>query len=119
MNPMQTRWLWASFVTFAMICAVSAESYAIQITDPEKASTVRPGDTMKVKIRIPAGLPVSRVTDAFLEEERALEDKVERPLAVSSVVGPFDAEMLVPLEAAGPHRLLAVAQVRERRGFYV
>lgn len=116
---MRTRWLSSGVLIFVSILSVSAESSGIQITDPEKAATVRPGDTMKMKIRIPAGLPVAKVTYTLLKEDRAPEDKVEPPPSITADVGPFDAEMLVPLEAVGPYRLLAVAHVRERRGFYV
>src|SRR5438128_8543519 len=34
-------------------------------------------------------------------------------------MAPFEAEMLLPQEAVGSYRLLAVAQVKERRGFYI
>jgi len=74
---------------------------------------------MKLKIGIPSELPVAMVTYTLLEGDLALEEKVERPLSTASDMAPFEAEMLLPQEAVGSYRLLAVAQVKERRGFYI
>ncbi len=93
--------------------------FAFQLAEPKNGALVRPGGMMKMKVVIPPGLPVVQVTYALYEEDRAPEDKVEAPPQVVASAAPFDAEMLVPLEAAGGVRLLAVAQVAERRGQYV
>src|SRR5437879_13452406 len=78
---------------------------------------VRPGEAMKVKVSFQPRLPVVKVTYTHFEEERALDDiKVESPPMVEAMAAPFDAAMPVPVEAVGAMRLLAVAQVAERRG---
>src|SRR5207245_10881147 len=75
---------------------------------------------MKVKVRFQPRLPVVKVTYTLFEEERALDDiKVEAPPMVEATAAPFDAAMPVPVEAVGAMRLMAVAQVAERRGPYV
>jgi len=74
---------------------------------------------MKVKVAIPPGLPVGKVTYTLLEVDRALEDKVEAPPTFVTQAPPFEAEILIPQEAVGAMRLVAVAQVAERRGQYV
>src|SRR2546430_1729562 len=75
---------------------------------------------MKVKVRFQPGLPVVKVTYTLFEEDRALDDiKVEAPPMVEATAAPFDAALSVPAEAVGAMRLLAVAQVAERRGQYV
>jgi len=92
---------------------------AVEIIHPAKGTVVRPGATMKIKVTIPAGLPVAKVTYTLLEEDRAIEDKVELPLSTAADSAPFEADMTIPPEAVGSYRILAVAQVKERRGFYV
>src|SRR5437899_10628954 len=75
---------------------------------------------MKVKVRFQPGLPVVKVTYTLFEEDRALDDiKVEAPPTVEATGPPFDAAIPVPAEAVGAMRLLAVAQVAERRREYV
>src|SRR3989441_11210069 len=75
---------------------------------------------MKVKVRFQPGLPVVKVTYTLLEEARAWDDiKVEAPPPVEATGPPFDAAIPAPAEAVGAMRLLAVAQVAERRGQYV
>jgi hypothetical protein len=102
------------------LAAFESEAVAFQVSEPGKGAVVRPGEAMKVKVRFQPGLPVVKVTYTLLEEERALDDiKVEAPPTVEATAAPFDAAMPVPVEAAGAMRLLAVAQVAERRGQYV
>jgi hypothetical protein len=100
--------------------AIDSEAVAFQVSEPGKGAVVRPGEAMKVRVRFQPGLPVVKVTYTLFEEERALDDiKVEAPPMVEAMAAPFDAAMLVPVEAVGAMRLLAVAQVAERRGQYV
>ena len=107
-------------MAFALTLAIQApEAFAFQLTEPKNGAMVRPGGMMKIKVAIPPGLPVVKVTYTLYEEDRAPEDKVESPPQVVAPAAPFEAEMLVPLEAAGGVRLLAVAHVAERRGQYV
>ena len=116
---MRTRWSSAVLVNLTIVSVAYGELSSIQITAPEKSAVFRPGTAIKIAIDIPPGLPVAQVTYSLLEQDQALEDKVERPLSSTSEMAPFEAELPIPLEAIGPYRLLAVAQVRERRGFYV
>ena len=116
---MRRKWLLAILLNVLIASSADRESAGIQITAPEKAAVVRPGTLMKLKIGIPSGLPVAMVTYTLLEGDLALEEKVERPLSTASDMAPFEAEMLLPQEAVGSYRLLAVAQVKERRGFYI
>ena len=116
---MRRKWLLAILLNVLIVSSADRESAGIQITVPEKAAIVRSGTLMKLKIGIPPGLPVAMVTYTLLQGDLALEDKVERPLSIASEMAPFEAEMLLPQEAVGSYRLLAVAQVKERRGFYV
>jgi hypothetical protein len=117
---MSGRWFAAvlSAILAYVIGACGSAAEAIQITDPPKGAVIRPGPT-KLRIAIPDGLPVAKVTYTFLEADRALEDKVEAPPSVTAEAPPFEAELVIPPEAVGAFRLLAVAQVNERRGFYV
>src|SRR5206468_4736407 len=63
---------------------------------------------------------VVKVTYTLFEEDRVLDDiKVEAPPMVEATAAPFDAALPVPAEAVGAMRVLAVAQVAERRGQYV
>lgn len=94
------------------------EAVAFQLAEPRNGAVVKAGDTMKVKVDL-LGLPVVKVTYTLYEEDRAPEDKVEAPPQVVAQSAPFEAEVPVPLEAVGGMRLLAVAQVAERRGQYV
>lgn len=94
------------------------EAFAFQLAEPRNGVVVQAGNTMKVKVDL-LGLPVVKVTYTLYEEDRAPEDKVEAPPVVVAQSAPFEAEVPVPLEAAGGMRLLAVAQVAERRGQYV
>ena len=106
----------------ASACALVMQAVgvcAFQLVEPGNGSVIRPGDVMKVKVEIPPGLPVVQVTYTLYEEGRALEDKVEAPSQVVAQERPFEAALQVPIEAAGGLRLLAVAQVAERRGQYV
>jgi len=116
---MRTRWLAAILVNLIIVSLAHGESFSIQISAPEKSAALRPGTSMKTGIDVPAGLPVSKVTYTLLEEDRALEDKMELPPSSSSDLAPFQADLPIPQEAVGPYRLLAVAQVKERRGFYI
>jgi hypothetical protein len=106
----------ASALTFAI---QSSEAFAFQLVEPKNGAMVRSGGTMKVKVDIAPGLPVVKVTYTAYEEDRAPEDRVEYPLQVVTQSAPFEAEVPIPIEAAGGMRLLAVAQVAERRGQYV
>jgi hypothetical protein len=112
----KVSWLMASALTLAI---QAPEAFAFQLAEPKKGAMVRPGGMMKMKVAIPPGLPVVKVTYTLHEEDRAPEDKVEPPPQVVALAAPFEAEMMVPLEAVGGVRLLAVAQVAERRGQYV
>ena len=116
---MRRKWVLAVLLNVLIVSSADRESAGIQITAPEKAAVVRPGTLMKLKIGIPSGLPVAMVTYTLLEGDLALEEKVQRPLSTASDMAPFEAEMLLPQEAVGSYRLLAVAQVKERRGFYI
>ena len=116
---MQSRWLWALVLQFLVIPPAFGELAGIQITAPEKGAVVRPGALLKMKVDTLQGLPVSQVTYVLLEEDRALEDKVEPPPSTLVEIAPFEAEITVPQEGVGPHRLLAISRIRERRGFYV
>lgn len=108
----------ALVATLGVTMATAADD-SIRLTEPSQGSSVRPGIMMKAKVQIPAGMPVAKITYMMLEEDQALEDKVEPPLAIISETPPFEAEIPVPADAIGGYRLLAVAQVRERRGFYI
>jgi hypothetical protein len=114
--------LWSASAVLGAVFAIAgyaSESSAIELIEPKRGAVVRPGDMMKVKIGVPAGLPVVKVTYTLLEQDRALEDKVEAPPVVVVATAPFEAEFPVPIELAGGARLLAVAHVAERRGQYV
>lgn len=107
-------------MAFAVALAIQAsEVFALQVTEPKNGTLIKPGDVMKVKVEIPPGLPVVQVTYTLYEEDRAPEDKVEAPPQVVAQSAPFEAAIPIPVEAAGGMRLLAVAQVAERRGQYV
>ena len=54
-----------------------------------------------------------------MEEDRALEDKVESPLSISTAAPPFDVDLAIPADSAGAMRVVAVAEVAERRASYV
>jgi hypothetical protein len=116
---MQSRLLWALLFQFLVVPAAFGELAGIQITTPEKGAVVRPGASLKMKVDILQGMPVSQVTYVLLEEDRALEDKVEPPPSTLSEIAPFEAEIVVPQDGVGPHRLLAISRIRERRGVYV
>lgn len=104
----------------AMTLAIQApEVCAFQVAEPGTGAVVRPGETMKIKVEIPSGLPVVHVVYTLYEEDRAPEDTVEAPPRVVAQSAPFEAALQVPIEAAGGMRLLAVAHVAERRGQYV
>lgn len=111
-----------ALAVLAVVVAVgcfSSEVSAIQLIEPKTGALVRPGEGMKVKVSIPPGMPVEKVTYTLLEQDRALEDKVETLPVVVAESSPFEAEMPIPMELAGGVRLLAVGQVAERRGQYV
>ena len=117
---------WLALVGSAVTMAgATCESLAItflpyRITEPRNGAVIRPGTMMKVKVGFPSPVtPVVKVTYTLLEEDRALEDKVEAPPRVTGASAPFEAEILVPPEAVGGMRLLAVAEVAERRGSYI
>jgi K319-like protein len=99
--------------------ASGIEVAALEIIRPAKGSVVRPGATMRIQVTVPPGLPVAKVTYTLMEEDRAIEDKVESPLSTVADSAPFEADMTMPPEAVGSYRILAVAQIKERRGFYV
>src|SRR5438093_3575945 len=102
------------------LAATESDAFAFQVSEPGRGVAVRPGEAMKVKVRFQPGLPVVKVTYTLFEEERALDDiKVDTPPLVEATAAPFDAAMPVPVEAVGAMRLVAVAQVAERRGQYV
>src|SRR2546428_3937511 len=85
-----------------------------------KGALIRSGEAMKSRVRFQRGLPVVKVTYTLFEEDGGLDDiKVEAPPTVEAPGPPFDAAIPVPAEAVGAMRLLAVAQVAERRGQYV
>jgi hypothetical protein len=104
----------------ALTLAIQApEAFAFQVAEPKSGTVVKAGEAMKVKVEVPPGLPVVQVTYTVYEEDRAPEEKVEAPLSVTAPAAPFEAELPIPVEAAGGMRLVAVAQVAERRGKYV
>ena len=110
---------WAGLAAVASLAITPSESLAVQLAEPRNGAVVKAGEAMKVKVAIPPGLPVVKVTYTLYEEDRAPEDRVEAlPTAVAQAA-PFGAEVPVPLEAVGRMRLVAVAQVAERRGQYV
>jgi len=105
---------------FAVALVIQAsEVFALQVTEPKNGTVIKPGEVMTVKVEIPPGLPVVQVTYTLYEEDRAPEDNVEAPPKVVAQSAPFEATIPIPVEAAGGMRLLAVAQVAERRGQYV
>ena len=118
---------WVGFRVWAVLAgalwtlaAVESDAFAFQVSEPGEGAVVTPGEAMKVKVRFQPRLPVVKVTYTLFEEERALDDiKVEAPPMVEATAAPFDAAMPVPVEAVDAMRLLAVAQVAERRGQYV
>jgi hypothetical protein len=96
-----------------------AHAWAIEITQPVKGAVVRPGSILKIKLSFPDSLPVTRVTYSVVEEDVALDDRIDPPPSVTADTTPFSAELPVSQEAIGPYRLLAVAEIKERRGSYV
>ncbi len=109
----------ALVVSASVLAVETATTFAFQLAEPKNGAVVKPGESLKVKVAIPPGLPVVKVTYTLFEEDRAPEDKVEALPMVESQSTPFEAKMPVPAEAVGGMRLLAVAQVAERRGQYV
>jgi hypothetical protein len=105
-------------VAFWMVLA-AANAWGIEIIAPTKGAIIRPGATLKIKLGFPDSMPVARVTYSLVEEDGALDDRVEPPPSVTAESAPFDAELQVSSEAIGPYRLLAVAEIKERRSFYV
>lgn len=102
------------------LAMLAPEALAFQLAEPKSGAVVKPGEAMKVKVLIPPGLPVVKVTYTLFEEDRPLDDiRVEAPPSVTAQDAPFEAELPIPLESAGAVRLLAVASVAERRGQYV
>ena len=102
-----------------MLAAQASDASAFQLAEPKNGAVVKAGGAVKVKVKIPPGLPVVKVTYTLYEEDRAPEDRVEAlPTAVVQSA-PFEAEVPVPIETLGGVRLVAVAQVAERRGQYV
>jgi len=93
---------------------------AFQLAEPEAGTVVKSGDMMRVKVAVPPGLPVVKVTYTLFIEERPLDDiKVETPPSATAQAAPFEADLPIPLESVGAARLLAVAEMAERRGQYV
>jgi hypothetical protein len=110
---------WAVLASAVSLAMTPSESLAFQLTEPKNGAVVKAGEAMKVKVAFPPGLPVVKVTYTLYEEDRAPEDRVEAlPTAVVQAA-PFGAEVRVPPETVGGVRLVAVAQVAERRGQYV
>lgn len=110
---------WAVLAWAFPLAIPVSESLAFQLAEPKNGAVVKAGAVMKMKVAIPPGLPVVKVIYTLYEEDRAPEDRVEAlPTAVAQAA-PFGAEVPVPLEAVGRMRLVAVAQVAERRGQYV
>ena len=113
-----------SLVSLAMVSALALatqtpEIFAFQVAEPKNGAVIKSGDVIKVKVKIPPGLPIVQVTYTLYEEGRAPEDTMETPPQVVVQAVPFEGAVQVPLEAAGGMRLLAVAHVAERRGRYV
>lgn len=120
MLGMGNRWgVLAVLLGIVTLVGQAHDVSAVQLIEPKNGAVVRPGEIMKIKVAMPAGLPVVKVTYTLVEQDRALEDKVEDPPVVVAVASPFDAEIAIPIEGVGGMRLLAVAQVAERRGQYV
>lgn len=110
---------WAVLAWVVPLAIPVSESLAFQLTEPKNGAVVKAGGALKVKVKIPPGMPVVKVTYTLYEEDRAPEDRVEAlPTAVAQSA-PFEAAVPVPLETVGGVRLVAVAQVAERRGQYV
>jgi hypothetical protein len=109
----------AGLAVMVALGGFSSEVSGIQLIEPKAGAMAKPGEGMKVKVNIPPGMPVERVVYTLLEQDRALEDKVEYLPTVTAESSPFEAEMPIPVELAGGVRLLAVGQVAERRGQYV
>ena len=106
-------------VSAVVLALQASEASAFQVAEPRNGVVVKPGGVLKMKVKIPQGLPVMRVTYTLYEEARAPEDKVEAPPQIVAQPAPFEASLQVPIEAAGGVRLLAVAHVAERRGQYM
>src|SRR5437667_3125638 len=115
---MFSKWPVVSVIAFIVLFGVP-HAGAVQIAEPSTGAVVRPGTPVKVKVTIPPGLPVRKVTYTLMEEDRALEDKVESPLSISTAAPPFDVDMAIPADSAGAMRVVAVAEVAERRASYV
>ncbi len=115
---MFSKWPVVSVIAFIVLFGVP-HAGAVQIAEPSTGAVVRPGTPVKVKVTIPPGLPVRKVTYTLMEEDRALEDKVESPLSISTAAPPFDVDLAIPADSAGAMRVVAVAEVAERRASYV
>lgn len=118
-RSMSLLWAWTVLASAASLAVTPSEGRAFELAEPRNGAVVKAGEAMKVKVAIPPGLPVVKVTYTLYEEDRAPEDRVEAlPTAVAQSA-PFEAEVRVPPEMVGGVRLVAVAQVAERRGQYV
>jgi len=112
-------WAWTVLASAVSFAVTPPEGLAFQLTEPKNGAVVKAGEAMKVKVAIPPGMPVVTMTYTLYEEDRAPEDRVEAlPTAVAQSA-PFEAEVRIPPETVGGVRLVAVAQVAERRGQYV
>src|SRR6266508_4038 len=112
-------WAWTVLASAVSFAVTPPEGLAFQLTEPKNGAVVKAGESMNVKVAIPPGMPVVKVTYTLYEEDRAPEDRVEAlPTAVAQSA-PFDAAVRLPPEMIGGVRLVAVAQVAERRGQYV
>ncbi len=49
-------------VSVVALALQASETSAFQVAEPRNGAVIRPGDALKVKVAIPHGLPVVRVT---------------------------------------------------------
>ena len=118
-GPSWLRRVLAVHCVAGVMALAGLDALALEMLEPPKGSIVRPGTALKIKLSSQAELPVAKVTYSMLEEDRAFEDKVEEPPSVSTDAPPFEAALAIPPDAIGAYRLLAVAEIKERRGFYI
>ncbi len=112
-------WFFSKRVVFSTVLAIcimgfTQESWAFSIREPQPASIHRAGDRIPVEMEL-GDLPgVTKVNYYWYgEEEDMLKALVEEKLALVSTVKhtpPFGGNLLVPEEAIGTYRLLAVAE---------
>src|SRR6266487_5356167 len=90
-------WAWTVLASAVSLAVTPSKGLAFQLAEPKNGAVVKAGEAMIVKVAIPPGLPVVKVTYTLYEEDRAPEDRVEAlPTAVAQAA-PFEAKVPVPL----------------------